>query len=81
MCPIHKNRDRTEVNNYGPISVLSALSKILERILNNCLKNYLTKFGILSKNQYGFKSRVSTEDAVSSFIEEVFAKLDSGYKC
>lgn len=60
--PIYKNGDRDCVNNYRPIAVLPCISKILEKILNRALKNFLEKFKILATNQYGFRSGYSTED-------------------
>ena len=39
--------------NYRPISILPAISKIMERILYNKLYNYLTEYGLLSSAQFG----------------------------
>ena len=41
-------------NNYRPISVLSALSKIYEKCILNQLKFYFMTENILVSNQYGF---------------------------
>lgn len=62
--PIYKSGDRGSVNNYRPISVLTILSKILEKIINSRLLNYLNSQNIISENQYGFRTGRSTEDAV-----------------
>lgn len=62
--PIHKSGDRSCVNNYRPISILSTLSKILELLLNVRLIKFLEKNKILSSNQYGFLCGKSTSDAV-----------------
>ena len=42
--------------NYRPISILPAISKIMERILYNQLYNYLTEYGLLSSAQFGFRN-------------------------
>lgn len=81
VTPVFKGGNRNHVTNYRPISVLSALSKILERILSDCLTKYLTKYNIISKNQYGFRSGMSTEDAVINFSKSVVHKLDNSFKC
>lgn len=64
ITPVHKDGDKSEVNNYRPISVLSSLSKIIEKIVNKRLTNYLNKYNILSDSQYGFRQGRSTQDAV-----------------
>ncbi|CAB3223912.1 unnamed protein product [Arctia plantaginis] len=79
--PIHKGGDRDSINNYRPISVLSALSKVMEKLINGRLANYLKKFNIIAPNQYGFKKGVSTQDAVLDLTEHVVRKLDAKQKC
>lgn len=79
--PIYKAGVRDDVSNYRPISVLSALSKILERILNNSLTKFLAKNNILSPKQYGFRTGISTEDAVLDFVNSLVDKLDNRFKC
>lgn len=78
--PIFKAGDRHSVNNYRPISILTALSKILEKILNIRLVKYLEKNNIIAKNQYGFRRTLSTENAVLELTERVVKQLDSGAK-
>ncbi|CAB3223177.1 unnamed protein product [Arctia plantaginis] len=53
----------------------------MERVLNNYLINYLTKFHILANNQYGFRYGISTEDAVVDLVQSVADKLDRKLKC
>lgn len=81
VLPIHKGGDRDRVNNYRPISILPSLSKILEKIINKRLVNYLEKNNVLSKNQFGFRQNKSTDDAVLSLTEFVATKLDNSKKC
>lgn len=79
--PIYKGGSRNCVNNYRPISVLPALSKILEKVLNKRLRNYLDKYNLIADNQYGFRIGVSTEDAVLDLTQFVARTLDSKMKC
>lgn len=79
--PIHKGGDRDVVNNYRPISILPSLSKILERVINNSLVSFLEANNILSKNQYGFRKGLSTEDAVVSLTDFIVKKVDDRFKC
>ena len=48
------------MDNYRPISLLSSISKILEKIVANRLTNFLNSCNILSEWQYGFRSQHST---------------------
>lgn len=81
ITPVYKGGDRNDVNNYRPISVLPVVSKILEKLLNSRLINYLTSFNILAPNQFGFRKGVSTEDAVTSLTTLIAEQLDKGRKC
>ncbi|CAB3254600.1 unnamed protein product [Arctia plantaginis] len=79
--PIFKGGDRDSVSNYRPISVLPALSKILEKLLNTRLTIFLQKNSILAPNQFGFRVGMSTEDAVASLVDEIVNSLENGQKC
>lgn len=52
VTPIHKGGRKDDVDNYRPISVLTVMSKIMEKLINNRLKKYLTDYNLLSKNQF-----------------------------
>lgn len=79
--PIYKGGNRDNVNNYRPISVLPVLSKVLEKILNSRLVSFLEHRHILAPNQFGFRARKSTEDAVASLVDHIVDKLDNQKKC
>ena len=46
VCPIFKNGDRSQYNNYRAISVLPTFSKIVEKLICNRLVSYLSKNAI-----------------------------------
>ena len=48
------------MDNYRPISLLSCISKILEKIVALRLTSFLTECNILSNWQFGFRSQHST---------------------
>ena len=60
VTPIFKQGDRSDMNNYRPISVISAVAKVFERIVYNQLSSYLSENNILSQYQSGFRSFHST---------------------
>lgn len=81
ITPVHKSGDREDVNNYRPISVLTSISKIIEKLINNRLITYLNKFNILSDRQYGFRRGKSTQDAVIDLTSKIIEQLDNKGKC
>ena len=60
VIPIFKNGDPCNMDNYWPISLLSCISKILEKIVALRLTSFLTECNILSNWQFGFRSQHST---------------------
>ena len=60
ITPIFKKGDRDKVNNYRPVCSLSPISKIIEKVINNRMVEYLNKFNLLSKTQYGFRKSIGT---------------------
>lgn len=81
VTPVYKSGDRADVNNYRPISVLTSISKIIEKLLNIRLTDYLTKFKILSSTQYGFKKGLSTQHAILDLTSTIVKEVDGGNKC
>lgn len=79
VIPIYKAGNRCDINNYRPISILSAFSKIYEKIIANRLINYLEKNNLLIKNQHGFRASHSTESAVLHFVNNVYKYLEEKY--
>lgn len=79
--PIYKSGDRDSVGNYRPISVLPTLSKILEKTLNKSLVNFLDRYDLIAANQFGFRKKVSCEDAVIALTSSVVEGLDRRRRC
>ena len=57
ITPIHKKGDRTDINNYRPISITSCISKVFEGLVNT--------FILLADQQYGFRRARSTGDLLT----------------
>ena len=64
------------VNNYRPISILSPINKIFEKILYSRLIKYIDKSNILYKYQFGFRKNHSTEHALIELVDQI--KLNMG---
>ena len=71
VIPIFKKGDKSNLNNYRPISLLPVLSKVLEKVINVQITKKLDERNLIDDNQYGFRSNHSTEDAVIKFIDYI----------
>ena len=71
VIPIFKKGDKTNLNNYRPISLLPVLSKVLEKVINSQITKKLDELHLIDDNQYGFRAGHSTEDAVLKFIDYI----------
>ena len=58
ITPVYKSGDKSNLKNYRPISLLSSISKILERLIYNKITEHLSK--TLSHYQFGFQKLKST---------------------
>ena len=70
IIPIFKNGHKTEFTNYRPISILSQLSKILEKLFNLGLEKFLDANKILSDSQYGVRPGMSTVHAAAELVNK-----------
>ena len=48
--------ERSTAKNYRPVSLLSVVSKVFEKLVNNRIVDHLEKCGFFSDFQYGFRS-------------------------
>ena len=75
MVPVFKNGgERSTAKKYHPASLLSAVSVVFEKLINNIV-NHLEKCGLFSDFQCGFRSSQSTADlliVVSGSIARAF---------
>lgn len=78
IIPIHKKGDTQIVDNYRPISLLPAFSKIFEKVVNKRLVSYLMKFSIIPECQYGFLPGKNTEMTIYNFVVDLIRNLDEG---
>ena len=76
VIPIYKAKAKDNMSNHRPISLLPALSKILEKVVHRRLYHFLEQQNILYTNQFGFRRKHSTIDAVTKFITDVVQSFE-----
>ena len=77
ITPIYKNGNKTKVNNYRPVCSLSPISKIIEKVINNRMVDFLDDHEILSKTQFGFRKNMGTETALMHYIDHLQNELNN----
>lgn len=75
--PIHKKGSWDLPENFRPVSILPIISKVFEAIIQSQLYNYLESNGLLTVAQYGFRSGLSTIDAVDKVVQAIVQGFES----
>ena len=79
LNPIYKGEGKKEdTGNCQPISLLPLPSKILEKVINDQVKTFVEENQLYSNNQYGFRSSLSTNDAIEKVVSQIITKQNDG---
>ena len=82
VVPLFKKGDKSLVSNYQPISLLSIINKIFEKLIYNRLYKFLIKHNILYKYQFGFRKGYSTDMALIEIVDNIKTAIDNNkYVC
>ena len=79
LTPLFKQVEASDLNNYRPISVISVIAKVFERIVYDQLYNFLSDEDIISTHQSGFRSLHSTVTALLEATDNWAFNIDSGH--
>ena len=72
VVPVFKNvEERSAAKNYRPVSLLSVVSKVFEKLVNNRIVDHLEKCGLFSDFQYDFWSYRSTADLLTVVSDRI----------
>lgn len=74
--PLFKGGDKMDVINYRPISLISNIAKIFEKLIKKRILKFLEKYKLISDQQYGFREGRSTEDAIYKLTSYIYSALD-----
>ena len=64
VIPLHNKGDKSNVDNYRGITLLSALGKLFSRLLNNGLTGWAENYAVLIEAQAGFREHMCTADNI-----------------
>lgn len=69
VIPLHKKDSKLEKANYRPVSILSPLSKILEKIVYSQLYGYFSRNRLFHQNLHGYRCNRSTQSALLTMYD------------
>ena len=61
---------------YRPVCSLSPLSKIIEKVVNNRMVDFIHDLNIFSKTQFGFRKNMGTEAALKHYVDNLHKALN-----
>ena len=76
VVPLHKKDDTLSMDNYRPVSLLSSISKLFEKVVHIQLSCYFKTHKLLYSSKYGFREDHSTELASLELVDRVLTALD-----
>ena len=72
IVPKHKSGSKKEVVNYSPISLISNIAKIIEKVMHSRILSFFEKHKLLSKYQFGFRKGIGKKDALASITSYIY---------
>ena len=78
VIPVHKKDSKIDFSNYRPISLLSNIEKILERLMYNRMYKFFSDNTLIYSLQFGFRQKYSAVHALISLTENIRKNLDEG---
>ena len=78
MSPLYKKDDLSLVCNYRPISLLSSIGKVMEKIIHKHMFNYFNDHSIITCLQSGFVPGDSTVNQLFDIYNTFCKALDNG---
>ena len=78
VTPIFKKDNNRLLENYRPISLLPAISKIFEKVIHLQINEHFLANDLFYSGQYGFRTFHSTELATMELVDRLIFETDKG---
>ena len=75
---LYKKGEVERIENYRAISLLTAFSKVLEKMVSTRLMSYFLQNNLIMAAQFGFLPGRSTEEAVTHIVDSLYSSFDAG---
>jgi hypothetical protein len=76
VTPVFKEGNKADCGDYRPISVISVVAKLFEKLVYQQLRSFITLNNILVEQQSGFRPQHSTETTLLSSTNEWLYNMD-----
>lgn len=74
VVAVHKpHKPKSNPSSYRPISLLSNLGKVYEKLIHNKINDFVSSHGIIAKEQFGFKKEHSTTHQISRIKNKILS--------
>ena len=78
VIPIHKKGDKIQRKNYRPVSILSPVSKVLEKVVYEQIYSYFDRNHIFHPNLHGYRANRSTQTALLQMYDRWVRAANEG---
>jgi hypothetical protein len=75
--PIYKKGNKSDPNNYRPISLIPIVSKIVEICIHKQIVTYFETNNLLTTAQFGFRSKLSTVKAIENIVSNIYEGFEN----
>ncbi|XP_049845221.1 uncharacterized protein LOC126297942 [Schistocerca gregaria] len=74
---IYKIGDKSKIENYRPISIIPAFSKVVEKLIYTRLMTFLSQYNLIFGNQSSFMKNKSTSVATPQLIDKIITAIEN----
>jgi len=80
VTPLHKSGDKSDPNNYRPISILPFIGKIIEYFVSVQITDYMEDNHLFTRHQFGFRKNHSTNYLMFDLFDELYKNKSKHHK-